>query len=89
MEDIDKLIEEYQESLGRVIARRTEIRARLPEKEPWKGDPALWKKIHVLMQNGRGYPVCVVPDAQEQRGECEDIGKKKAGVIPPRPLAWL
>ena len=48
MEDIDKLIEEYQESLGRVIARQTEIRVRLPEKEPWKGDPALWRRFMIL-----------------------------------------
>ena len=88
MEDIDELIEEYQESLGQVIARREELQAKLPKKDPWERARFV-EKIHVLMQNGRGYPVCVVSDAEEQRGECEDIGKKKAGVIPPRPLAWL
>ena len=48
MQDIDKLIKEYQESLGQVIARREELQAKLPEKEPWKGDPALWKRYMYL-----------------------------------------
>lgn len=67
MEDIDKLIEEYQESLGRVIARRTEIRARLPEKEPWKGDPALWKRYMYLcrMEGDTQYALCQMLRSKE------------------------
>ena len=41
------------------------------------------EKIHILMQDGRGYPVCVVSDAEEQRGECEDIGEKESRGYSP------
>ena len=41
------------------------------------------EKIHVLMQDGRGYPVRAVSDAEEQRGECEDIkGYKLSWLLP-------
>lgn len=48
MEDIDKLIKEYQESLGQVIARREELQAKLPKKDPWEREPALWRRFMIL-----------------------------------------
>ena len=44
------------------------------------------EKIHDTEPGGRGLEVVPVPDAEKQRGNREDIAKKKAGAIPPRPL---
>ena len=44
------------------------------------------EKIHDTEPGGRGLEVVPMPDAEVERGKREDLGKKKAGAIPPRPL---
>ena len=67
MQDIDKLIKEYQESLGQVIARREELQAKLPKKDPWKGDPTLWKRYMYLcrMEGDTRYALCQMLRSKE------------------------
>lgn len=67
MQDIDKLIEEYQESLGQVIARREELQAKLPKKDPWEREPALWRRFMYLcrMEGDTRYALCQMLRSKE------------------------